>query len=350
MAGMDGEIIERVDAYNSNWQNTGALTTRDYGNYIKIKHTDGSFELHAHLRQGSSLLQGSKVKAGQVVARIGNTGNSTGSHVHSEYRNSSNVNVTAEFVTPTDDRKTICLSAGHGAGDPGALHKNLIEANLTDTITKRAVDMIRKHGVDCLEVPGNLTLVETIQWINNRTDQIDICVEIHINSGVKEATGTEGWNYLGGPNESDKLSQFLADAVSAETGLKNRGIKDESLSRFRKLGFVHDTNPIAALIEIAFIQGDYDFLVKDENLTKAAKGVARACLTYLDLSWKPELVNPPKPPAPPAPPAPAPGVPVNKAKAVDELAPFAFNTMKDPSIWKRMTAIQDALKRNGITK
>ena len=97
-AGMDGEIIERVDLYTTNWTATGTFTTKDYGNYIKVKHDDGSFELHVHLRKGSSFEKGTKVKKGQTIARIGNTGNSTGPHLHSEYRNASNVNVEAEFV------------------------------------------------------------------------------------------------------------------------------------------------------------------------------------------------------------------------------------------------------------
>ena len=97
-AGQDGVIIERVDIYNSSWINNGTLTTKDYGNYIKIRHADGSFELHAHLKQGSSLNIGTQVKAGQIVARIGNTGNSTGPHLHSEYRNSENVNISVEFI------------------------------------------------------------------------------------------------------------------------------------------------------------------------------------------------------------------------------------------------------------
>ena len=96
-AGMDGVIIERVDLYDSNWTNTGKLTTKDYGNYIKIRHTDGTFELHAHLRKGSSFVIGTTVKQGQIVARIGSTGNSTGPHIHSEYRDASNKNVAVEF-------------------------------------------------------------------------------------------------------------------------------------------------------------------------------------------------------------------------------------------------------------
>ena len=94
--GASGIIIQRVDQYVNNWSNTGNLTTRDYGNYIKIRHNDGSFELHAHLKKGSALNKG-EVKAGQVCARIGNTGNSTGPHLHSEYRNSNNQNIQVEF-------------------------------------------------------------------------------------------------------------------------------------------------------------------------------------------------------------------------------------------------------------
>lgn len=99
-AGKDGAIIERVDAYTSNWRTIGRLTTRDYGNYIKVKHTDGSFSLYCHLRKGSSYIVGTQVKAGQVIARIGNTGNSTGPHLHVEYRTSANVNTPVTFANP----------------------------------------------------------------------------------------------------------------------------------------------------------------------------------------------------------------------------------------------------------
>lgn len=198
--------------------------------------------------------------------------------------------------------KTIALSAGHGAGDPGAVYKDLQEATLTDKITKKAVDMIRKHGVDCLEVPGNLDLVNTIKWINERSSQINVCVEVHVNRSGSQppfGTGVEAWNYQGGPNESDKLSQFLADALAAETGLKNRGIKDESLNLHKKLGFVHDTNPVAALAECGFIDGDYDFLAREENLTRMAKGIARGCLSYIEVKWNPGFLVLPTPPTQP---------------------------------------------------
>lgn len=134
-AGADGEVIERVNLYSTNWSNTGTLTTKDYGNYIKIKHTDGSFELHAHLKKGSSFIKGTKVKAGQVVARIGNTGNSTGPHLHSEYRTAGNINTSVTWITnsnPDMNELQACLKAHSEAVD--AANKKDVEIKALNTL------------------------------------------------------------------------------------------------------------------------------------------------------------------------------------------------------------------------
>ena len=50
-----------------------------------IKHTDGKVSLMAH--NSSNLVSvGQKVQKGQVVAKVGSTGRSTGPHVHFEIR------------------------------------------------------------------------------------------------------------------------------------------------------------------------------------------------------------------------------------------------------------------------
>lgn len=54
-----------------------------YGNYIKINHQNGMVTVYAHC---SELLVsvGDKVGKGQQIAKVGNTGNSTGAHCHFE--------------------------------------------------------------------------------------------------------------------------------------------------------------------------------------------------------------------------------------------------------------------------
>lgn len=65
---------------------TMALTT-SYGNYIIINHHDGTYTLYAHGQAGSICVSpGQTVSQGQQIMKVGNTGNSTGPHLHFEVR------------------------------------------------------------------------------------------------------------------------------------------------------------------------------------------------------------------------------------------------------------------------
>lgn len=60
-----------------------------YGNYVVIKHANGSQTLYAHL-SSVSVGVGAYVNTGDTVGGVGNTGKSTGIHLHFEVRGSSN--------------------------------------------------------------------------------------------------------------------------------------------------------------------------------------------------------------------------------------------------------------------
>jgi murein DD-endopeptidase MepM/ murein hydrolase activator NlpD len=74
LAVADGEIT------NANWG-------RSYGVQL-VQKLDGGWFIYAHLSK-ALVKPGDKVVAGQVIAKSGNTGNSTGSHLHVELRTKS---------------------------------------------------------------------------------------------------------------------------------------------------------------------------------------------------------------------------------------------------------------------
>ena len=64
-----------------------------YGNFISIKHRDGTVSRYAHL-SGYAVKVGQNVKAGQTIGYVGTTGNSTGNHLHFE------IQISGSFVNP----------------------------------------------------------------------------------------------------------------------------------------------------------------------------------------------------------------------------------------------------------
>lgn len=79
LASASGEvIISRNVGYNGG-----------YGQYIVVKHSNGTQTLYAHLSQ-NFVYQGSQVVQGQVIGAVGTTGRSTGPHLHFEVRGAAN--------------------------------------------------------------------------------------------------------------------------------------------------------------------------------------------------------------------------------------------------------------------
>jgi len=73
---------------------TKATYHSSWGYYVMIDHGNGLQTLYAHCLKGSLMVRpGQRVSAGQAIARVGSTGNSSGYHLHFEvWRNGARVN------------------------------------------------------------------------------------------------------------------------------------------------------------------------------------------------------------------------------------------------------------------
>ncbi|MGA4639121.1 peptidoglycan DD-metalloendopeptidase family protein [Stutzerimonas stutzeri] len=72
-----GGMVVRIENEQSGRGNNPA------GNFVRILHDDGTMGVYLHLMKGSvAVREGQRVETGTRIARSGNTGNSTGPHLH----------------------------------------------------------------------------------------------------------------------------------------------------------------------------------------------------------------------------------------------------------------------------
>lgn len=76
-----GTVIETNNTC-PNYGYYGSWCGQSYGNYIIIEHQNGFYTIYGHLTQDVRVSVGDSVGRGQVIGTMGNSGSSTGTHVH----------------------------------------------------------------------------------------------------------------------------------------------------------------------------------------------------------------------------------------------------------------------------
>ncbi|HHW31592.1 MAG TPA: N-acetylmuramoyl-L-alanine amidase [Clostridiaceae bacterium] len=189
----------------------------------------------------------------------------------------------------------IILDAGHGGNDPGAIGPtglkekdvNLkIALNVGKMLADRGLKISYTRTTDILL--GNTVaedLAARVQLANNL--KAKYFVSIHNNSfNNNEAKGTETYVYTKG-SEAEILAKSVQRNLVQITGLNDRGIK---VANFYVLKY---TVMPAILVEAAFISNpEEEQLLKDDIfIQKAATGIAKGIMEYLDKNWIDVPVN-----------------------------------------------------------
>jgi murein DD-endopeptidase MepM/ murein hydrolase activator NlpD len=151
----------------------------DDANYILILHSDGSFGNYAHLvRNGAVVEPGERVAAGQLIGYSGNTGRSSGPHLHFDVR------------LPTFDgtmQSVPFLFAGHdGAEEPeeGRFYYAYHPGG-------RPFDPVFGSDITMADYASYRAPVEGQERIETRVDQVDLTFLLFVQNGLSTAQNVE---------------------------------------------------------------------------------------------------------------------------------------------------------------
>ena len=96
--GIDLACAANTEIYAAN---AGEVVTstyhNSYGNYVLIDHGGGKATLYAHMNQ-RLVNVGDKVEKGQLIGKVGSTGNSSGNHLHFEVRENGEVQNPRNYI------------------------------------------------------------------------------------------------------------------------------------------------------------------------------------------------------------------------------------------------------------
>lgn len=177
----------------------------------------------------------------------------------------------------------IYINPGHMPGvDPGAVNNNfnVCEADIVLDIGKQLEQYLKAAGHEVIVgQDDNLCgedeyyYKESICYEANQWPA-DLFISLHCNAFNKEAHGSE---VLYASGRGGYLARYIQEALLETLGTTDRGIKLSPGMMVLK-----NTNMVAALVEIAFIDNDEDCLLLINQKKAIAKAVCRGILDFIN--------------------------------------------------------------------
>ena len=189
------------------------------------------------------------------------------------------------FVIP--DHIVICLDAGHGGDDPGAVNGDRQEKDDNLAVVLAVRDALDAAGHDNLEViltredDTALTLEERVAFAND--NDATLFISVHRNSGGGQ--GVETWISAAGLKPETMLATYIQKNLVDVGVAKDRGVKKGTAGNPKSSYYVvGNTLMPACLVELGFIDDDAaDNTLLDEHFTDYAQAIANGILKMVKL-------------------------------------------------------------------
>ena len=200
-----GIVIYPTEDSQTSYEDNGTTTDGDgYGNYVKIRHSDGSYTLYAHLAKDSITVKADDVvEQGQVIGKMGRSGDAYETKLHFEIRigsDSPDSSVDPSKYVKSDDPRPSSY------GTTGGFSLNETVLSLNEFISKMNDYCQRSNNKNfCNNFANNSELVYQTSVENNVNPEL-----------VVVTAGTEqGWS---NPNGSYNFWGIAVTNGSNDTG------------------------------------------------------------------------------------------------------------------------------------
>ena len=284
----DGVVYLAEDGGYASGNLVSAGTGNGYGNHIIIQHDNGYYTLYGHLLSGTFKVKtGDTVKAGQIIATMGSSGNSSGTHLHYNISKTPYV-FNGEPSDPLLFYNVEPVSSSYPAYDQ--LDKSTVsEPNVykisevaTDTSGSSSLDGFlfigdsRTHGVES-ELKG-LGKDISVKGVDSSTQSEWLSV-------VKNGSGTVQGTSVSLPSNDKVKGVSVALGVNAITDTSNmEKLLDALLERYKgKKIYVNSVFPVATTYSYASASD------LNKNIKKFNKKIKEKCsseknLVYIDVT------------------------------------------------------------------
>lgn len=191
--------------------------------------------------------------------------------------------VISVIIIKKDDELIVCIDAGHGGTDVGAVNENRYEKDDTLKVAKLVEKYLEEQGIKTImtrDNDTNVTLKQRCKFANKK--EADLFVSIHRNS-AEEGNGIEIWtNSKKEKDDLDLANSILGKLqdteIQSDRGVRSGTAKGENTDYY----VLNNTKMPSCIIELGFITDDKDNKLFDENIEEYAKAIASGIIEHIE--------------------------------------------------------------------
>ena len=156
----------------------------------------------------------------------------------------------------------IFISAGHGGFENGIRDVGTVVPGTTESqemiqLRDLILPELRARGFDVLSVPDDLSLSQSIIWINSRARSGAIALEIHADAFRSSSIrGASVYHISQNLERKGQAELLLLALLRRVPQLPSRGVKSDTQTGIGRLAFCRQVAPASLLMQVGYLSND----------------------------------------------------------------------------------------------